>query len=99
MDKIEFPKWVYHRTEAPKVVKSEVEFSAIRGDWREYPFVKDEPSKKDIVEKPAEIDEKSVLIGMSEDEIMTTAMKAGITKKQMKGKTRDEIVQMIMEAK
>lgn len=51
----EFPKWVYHRSEAAKVVDSAQEQKALGSDWAELPFPKDAaPAEKSLEELQAE---------------------------------------------
>lgn len=38
MAKVEFPKWMYHKTEAPKLVQNESELKGLGKDWKESPI-------------------------------------------------------------
>jgi hypothetical protein len=50
-----FPKWLYHKTEKPVIVKSEAEMKALGADWRESPadFHNEEIHKEKPKEKKA----------------------------------------------
>lgn len=37
MEKIEYPKWLYHAEKAPQIVKSEADAKALGSDWVETP--------------------------------------------------------------
>jgi hypothetical protein len=45
-----YPKWIYHKTEQPKIVQTKEEHDSLKGDWKEVPF--------ESVEKQVEAAEK-----------------------------------------
>ena len=83
-----------HRALHSKVVESEKELLALGADWGDHPSEK--KAGKPQAEKPKEEVDFDVL---SDDDLAEKAQESGIPKKNIKGKSREEIVSMIKEGK
>jgi hypothetical protein len=49
LDKIEFPKFVYHKTLKPKVIKTKEEFESLGEEWQEVPFSEEESEESEEI--------------------------------------------------
>lgn len=80
-----YPSWRYHKELDPKIIYSEAE--------------DDKHSKLGWVESPAFLVEKEDVAKIEMDTVVESAMKAGIPKKHTKGKSKEEIEQMVKDMK
>ncbi len=48
----EFPKWMYHRTEAARIVDDPAEQEALGADWAETPAAFDAPVEVEEADEP-----------------------------------------------
>ncbi len=94
-----YPKWLYHKTNQPKVVQSEEEHAGLGEGWEETPTAFDQEQAPQAEEPKADenqtgkIDESSSHRGhvegeplekMSVKELRSLAEKAGATKAELK---------------
>jgi len=54
---IQYPKWLYHKTEKAVIVQDEAEHKALGGGWVEVPFPVDLEKEAEAVEKHGEAEE------------------------------------------
>lgn len=104
MKKQVFPAWRYHKTEGSKIIhsKDESDWHEKKG-WAESP-AEFEPKEEKFEPKVASDipDEETTEPAASNDDmklLMERAMEKGIPKKQLKGKSKEEIEEMINGAK
>lgn len=67
MSKVEYPKFLYHKAEPPKIVYSIEEHKEIGKEWREMPFEKSEISFEKESELESETESNSK--GLDESEL------------------------------
>ena len=58
MQKVEYPKWLYHRTEKPVIVQDPDEAEALGAGWNETPAAFDEPEPETNPEMEQEPERK-----------------------------------------
>jgi hypothetical protein len=98
-----YPKWIYHKTEAAKIVNTEVEHEQAGEGWEETPAAFDEKSDETPAEPKGnqepgnkEPDIKEVdFTKMSVKELTEALVKNGVEEKSLKGKKKDELIAML----
>lgn len=97
-EKMVFPRIMYHHKKAPEgqVFHSEEQFKEHGPGWVNSPahFEKAPKSEEPKAEKVEEAPEAQE---MSEEQLMEELMKAGTPKKMLKGKSKEELLAMLMK--
>lgn len=95
-----YPKWIYHRTEAPKIVETKEEHEQAGKGWEETPAAFDKESDE-TSEKSATGKEKNPDITQKDFTKMTVAqltealIQNGVAEEKLKGLKKDQLIAML----
>lgn len=95
--KQEYPKWIFHKSEAPKIVNTKEEHDQAGKGWEETPFTKGEESNAAKDESAgaqgqgAEIKEKD-FVAMTVAQLKEALIAKGIEESELKGLKKDELI-------
>ena len=97
-----YPKWIFHKTEAPKIVNNEVEHEQAGEGWEETPAAFDQ--KSDEASKESTSD-KTKTTGAALTEADFTKMKVaelkeyliskGVEASELEGLKKDDLISMV----
>jgi hypothetical protein len=103
-----YPSWRYHKSGAEKLVLTKEQDEALSEDWQDSPakFEKvaekpPKPQEGDKNEVPENGDSESYKDHMSkweskeEKELIAEALKRGFTKKELKGKSKAQLIELL----
>lgn len=95
---ISYPKWLYHKNEAPKIVKTKEEHEALGEGWHETPIAIDQepnetPKEPTADQASSEETEDSKQIGsMTVAELKAALISAGAPEEDIKGLKKEELI-------
>lgn len=102
--KLEYPKWLYHKTEPAKIVQNKEEHESLGKGWEETPAVfakeSDETPEKSPADKgeseqgKAPIKEKD-FTKMSVKELKAYLLEKGVAEESLKKANKDELIVMV----
>lgn len=93
--KNEYPKWIYHENEAPKLVKTKEEHDQAGKGWEETPFAVSEKSNEAQKESKANQSEeikKVDFVAMTVAELKAALIGKGVPEADLKGLKKDELI-------
>lgn len=101
---IEYPKWIYHKTEPAKIVQSKEEHEAQGTGWKETPAAFDKKSDETSGESKADQNEKDKknsgikeidFVSMTVAQLKESLIKKGHDQGDFKGMKKDELIVLI----
>lgn len=100
--KIEYPKWIYHRTEAPKIVQTKAEHDQAGEGWEEAPFAVDQkPDETTQESTPVETSKTNEeikntdLLAMTNAQLKAALIAKGVAEEKVKNLKKDELIVMM----